>query len=81
MLQEAKIVWGEMIISTILAQKKVTCQWIDPSESVSGRNLYFVQQSSIELSLSLMATMMGSGNHADQNAQVACDAYIGTSIY
>jgi hypothetical protein len=58
---EAIIAWGEMIVSAALAQKKHTCQWIDPSKIVSGRDPRFLQQSLMEDSLSLMATVMGSG--------------------
>ncbi len=61
MLLEASIAWGEMIVSAALAQKKHTCQWIDPFKIVSGRNPCFVQQSLMEGLLSLMATVMGSG--------------------
>ena len=50
-----------MIVSTMLAQKKVTCQWMDPSDIDSGRNPRFVQQSSMEVLLSLRATVIGSG--------------------
>jgi hypothetical protein len=58
---EARIACGEMIVSAIFVQKNITCQCIDPSEIVSGRNPCFVQQSLIEVSLSFMATVIGSG--------------------
>jgi hypothetical protein len=50
-----------MIVSTIFAQKNVTYQWIDQSKIVNRRNPCFVQQSLIEVSLSLRATVMGRG--------------------
>jgi hypothetical protein len=50
-----------MIVSTMLAQKKVTCQWMDPSNIDSDRNPHFIQQLSMEVSLSLRATVIESG--------------------
>ncbi len=60
-LLEVRIACREMIVLAIFVQKNTTCQCIDPSEIVSGRNPCFVQQSSIEVLLSFMATVIGSG--------------------
>jgi hypothetical protein len=83
-LLEARIAWEDMIVSAILAQKKEICQWIDPSKIIIGRNPRFVQQSSMEILLSIMATVMGSGGiltTPTKNAEVACDKYICAPVY